>query len=196
MTAALYRTLALCLLLAPLLVRAELYRVEALIFLNPPGAEAGTAPQGPENPRALALDDSNGLYAAGIQLQADSKSVLSAEWANLRASKNHQPLLRLAWTQSDPPASGGPALRIYEPSGDGVGGLEGWLRLSANRYPHLEADLEWVRAVDGLPLAHRLRERRKLGSAGLHYLDSARLGLLVRVTKLPPAGTATPVATP
>lgn len=177
-------SLALALLLAPLAAQADRYRVEALVFLNPPPTEAGHAPQQPELTRAYALDDSNGLAGAGISLQADSASVLSAEWANLRAAKRYQPLLRLAWIQDNPPAANGPALRLYAPSGDGVSGLDGWLRLSAGRYPHIEADLEYVQSHDGQPQGYRLREQRKTPNANLQYLDSARLGLLVRVVKL------------
>lgn len=176
--------LSLALLLAPLAAQADRYRVEALVFLNPPPAEAGHAPQQPELARAYPLDDSSGLANAGINLQADSSSVLSAEWANLRAAKRYQPLLRLAWTQDSPPAANGPALRLYAPSGDGLSGLDGWLRLSAGRYPHIEADLEYVQSHDGQPQGYRLREQRKTPNANLQYLDSARLGVLVRVIKL------------
>lgn len=176
--------LTLALLLAPLAAQADRYRVEALVFLNPASAEAGHTPQAPGLAQAYALDDAHGLAGAGISLQADSANVLSAEWANLRAAKRYQPLLRLAWTQDSPPAANGPALRLYAPAGDGVSGLDGWLRLSAGRYPHIEADLEYVQGRDGQPQGYRLREQRKTPNANLQYLDSARLGLLVRVVKL------------
>ncbi|MDP3856127.1 MAG: CsiV family protein [Stagnimonas sp.] len=180
----LQKTLALALLLAPLAAQADRYRVEALVFLNPTPSESGHAPQHPDIPQALALDDSNGLRAAGISLLPDSNSVLSAEWNQLRASKRYQPLLRLAWIQDQPGGGEGPALRLYAPAGDGVSGLDGWLRLSAGRFPHLEADLEYVQTVAGEALAYRLREKRKAPTPALLYLDSARLGVLTRVSRV------------
>ena len=81
-------------------------------------------------------------------------------------------------------ADGGPALRLYAPSGDGVSGLDGWLRLNAGRFPHIEADLEYVQVLDGQALGYRLRERRKAPAPSLHYLDSARLGVLAKVTRI------------
>lgn len=178
------KVLALALLLAPLAAQADRYRVEVIVFLNPAAGESGHAPQHPDLPQALSLDDTNGLRAAGIALHGEAKDVLPAEWANLRASKNHQPLLRLAWMQDNPAAAGGPALRLYAPAGDGVTGLDGWLRLNTGRFPHLEADLEYVQVIDGQAAGFRLRERRKAPTPTLHYLDSARLGVLARVSRV------------
>lgn len=176
--------LALALLLAPLAAQAERYRVEALVFLNPATAEAGRAPQRPALPQVLSLDDANGLRAAGIELQADSATVLANEWNALRTGRRYQPLLRLAWTQPAPGPAGGAGLRLFAPSGDGISGLDGSLRLSTGRYPHLDADLEYVQTVDGEPQAYRLREKRKMPGANLHYLDSARIGVLARVSRI------------
>ena len=168
--------LALALLLAPLAAQAERYRVEALVFLNPATAEVGRAPQRVALPQVLSLDDANGLRAAGIELQADSATVLANEWNAL--------LLRLAWTQPAPGPAGGAGLRLFAPSGDGISGLDGSLRLSSGRYPHLDADLEYVQTIEGAPQAYRLREKRKMPTATLHYLDSARIGVLARVSRI------------
>ena len=176
--------LALALLLAPLAAQAERYRVEAIVFLNPANAEAGRTPQRLSLPQVLSLDDANGLRAAGIEVQADSSTVLANEWNALRAGRRHQPLLRLAWTQPAPGPGGGAGLRLFAPAGDGVSGLDGSLRLSTGRYPHLEADLEYVQAADGEAQAYRLRETRRMPGAGLHYLDSARIGVLARVSRI------------
>lgn len=178
------KALFLALLLTPLAAHADRYRVDAIVFLNPTPSESGHAPQHPEIPQALSLDDANGLRANGITLLADTSTVLSAEWNNLRYSKRYQTLMRLSWTQDQPVADGGPALRLYAPSGDGISGLDGWLRLSAGRFPHLEADLEYVQTLNGQALAYRLREKRKAPTPTLHYLDSARIGVLAKVSRV------------
>lgn len=184
MIRSLQKALALSLLLAPLAAQADRYRVEAIVFLNPAPTESGHAPQHPDIPQALSLDDTNGLRANGITLLPDTGTVLTAEWNNLRYSKRYQTLMRLSWTQDNPVADGGPALRLYAPSGDGISGLDGWLRLNAGRFPHIEADLEYVQVTDGQALGYRLRERRKAPAPTLHYLDSARLGVLAKVTRI------------
>ena len=82
-----------------------------------------------------------------------------------------------------PSSDRGPALRVYQPGGDGVSGLGGWLRLHGGRSPALSADLEYVQANPGQPpTGQRLQERRVLGLETLHYLDSPRVGVLARVT--------------
>ena len=177
------KLLALAALLSPLTALADRYRVDAIVFLNPPADEVGVAPQHPDNGQALALDDSTGLSTAGLTLLPEAGFALTAEWNNLRAAHRYTPLLKLSWLQDSPPADGGPALRIYLPSGDGISGLDGWLRLSAGRFPHMDADLEYVHAVDGVALAWRLRDKRKAADPSLIYLDSARVGVLAKVVK-------------
>jgi len=179
------RVVVAALLLAlPLLARAERLRVDVLVFLNPPSAvERGTAPRHPDDARALSLDDARGLAYQGIALLPESNTTLAAEWATLKASKSYRPLLRMSWIQQSPSSDRGPALRVYQPGGDGVSGLGGWLRLHGGRSPALSADLEYVQAYPGQPpTGQRLQERRVLGLDTLHYLDSARIGVLARVT--------------
>ena len=109
MIRSLQKALALSLLLAPLAAQADRYRVEAIVFLNPAPTESGHAPQHPDIPQALSLDDTNGLRANGITLLPDTSTVLTAEWNNLRYSKRYQTLMRLSWTQDNPVADGGPS---------------------------------------------------------------------------------------
>lgn len=184
--------IALLALTLPLSAAAERLRVDALVFQNLAGGEErGSSPRRPDDPRAIALDDARSLAAAGITLLPETSSTLAAEWKALTAARSFKPLLRLSWVQESATLRGGPALRIYLPNGDGIGGLQGWLRLNKGRVEHLTADLEYVQAETTsnrsnmtlrAPLAYRLQERRTVGAQALHYLDSSRIGVLVRVT--------------
>ena len=187
--------IALLALTLPLSAAAERLRVDALVFQNLAGGEErGSSPRRPDDPRAIGLDDTRGLAAAGITLLPETSSTLAAEWQALAAARNFKPLLRLSWMQENPGLQGGPALRIYLPNGDGISGLSGWLRLNKGRVEHLTANLEYVQAETVIsknnaalraPQAYRLQERRTVGTQALHYLDSSRIGVLVRVTPAP-----------
>lgn len=164
----------------PVAAAAERLRVDLIVFGNPPTAnQPGTAPRHPVNEAALAMDDARGLAQVGITLLPESASTLATEWAALKASRRYSPLLRMSWVQESSSADGGPALRVYLPGGDGVSALEGWLRLNAGVVPVLTADLELAQSPGQ---SHRLQARRNLPIGSLHYLDSAGLGVLARVT--------------
>ncbi len=176
--------IALLLLVLPGLAMAERLRVDVLIFLNPPSAvERATPPRHPDSEGAFALDDLRGLAYKGIALLPENSSTLAVEWAALKASRIYTPLLRLSWLQQSPPEERGAALRIYQPGGDGISGLGGWLRLHGGLYPALTADLEYLQpGIDRQAQGLRLQQRRRLGMDTLHYLDSTRIGMLVRVS--------------
>ena len=179
------RLAALLLALAlPATAAAEKLRVDVLIFLNPPSAdEQGTAPRHPDDERAIAIDDVRGLAYAGIALLPEDSSTLATEWATLKATRRYKPLLRLSWLQDVPRFENGPALRIYQPGGDGSSGLGGWLRLHQGKGVLLSADLEVVQLGSGQqPIGYRLQERRALPMDALQYLDSTRIGVLARVS--------------
>ena len=177
-------TLLLALTLPATAAQAEKLRVDTLIFLNPPSVEEqGTPPRHPDDERAIAIDDLRGLAYAGIALLPEDSSTLAPEWTMLKASRRYKPLLRLSWLQEAPRFEGGPALRIYLPGGDGISGLDGWLRLHRGKGVLLSADLEVVQpGPDQQPLGYRLQERRALTTDTLHYLDSTRIGVLARVS--------------
>ncbi|MES2683479.1 MAG: CsiV family protein [Pseudomonadota bacterium] len=176
-------TLLLALAL-PMTASAERLRVDVLIFTTARASPyTGTPPRHPDDDRAIAIDDLRGLAQAGIALLPEASTTLAAEWATLTLSKVYKPVLRLSWLQEGAVFEGGPALRIYLPGGDGISGLDGWLRLNRGRSVQLSADLELVQVgADQLPQAHRLRERRELPLDTLHYLDSNRIGVLARVS--------------
>lgn len=177
----------------PLSAAAERLRVDALVFLNlTPSEERGSVPKRPDDTRAISIDDPRGLASAGITLLPDTSSTLNAEWKALSAAAQFRPLLRLSWVQERPVLQGGPALRIYQPGGDGSSGLSGWLRLNKGNAEHFTAALEYAQADHVLkvgmprtPLAFPLQERRTVKLNTLHHLDSSRIGVLVRVTPAP-----------
>ncbi len=194
--------LAGLLLAAAPLAQAETYRVDLIVFVDlwQTGSEAGAAPAPPNIKGALQAEDAAGLRAAGIEILPDAQFGLADEWQHLRYSKQFKPLLRLAWTQKDPPAERGPSLRIKlggvpGPSGTAVVGatpapaVDGSVALLlVKNYLHVDADLQYL--ADGLRWP--LDERRRMRRDEVHHIDSARLGLLTKVTKPGGGADATP----
>jgi hypothetical protein len=189
------RCLALLALAVPATAAAERYRVDLIVFVDRSGP-AGEAPQPllvPDTGRAHEPFEAAALRAAGIEVLPDEAFGLTTEWTRLRNSRNHQPVLRLAWLQNDPPAERGPALRLHwgspltetgELSARRVFPLDGSVALLAGRYLHLDAELAYTQpAEDGELRSFRLKERRRLRRDELHHLDSPRLGILVRAQR-------------
>lgn len=174
---------------------AEIWQVDVLIFGHGRHAgsvpELGLMPEGFSEDKAIPIDDAARLQANGIRVLAESSSGLNQHWRRLANSRDHEPLLRLSWLQRDPPQRGGPRLLLRQgPSlvpmeGEAVRQLEGTLRLTLRRFLHLDADLRWNERddFDGMVRSWRLQESRRMRSETLHYLDSARLGLLVEARR-------------
>lgn len=185
----------LMLLAAPLQAAAETYRVDLIVFVDRyrSGGEAGDASRLPNLRGSIDPGDAGSLRAAGIVVLPDEQFGLAEEWQRLRNSKQFQPVMRLAWTQKDPPGERGPSLRIKAgkaqrvEDGESLGAasvneIDGSVALLLGRYLHLDSDL--VYNADGR--SWRLAERRKMRREEIHHLDSPRLGLLARVTKAEP----------
>lgn len=161
---------------------AETYRMDLIVFLDRYApAEAGVASPVPDLAGAIAPDNAPALQAAGISLLPDSAFALQSEWQRLRNSKRFQPLVKLAWTQRDPPDANGPALRLrWGDAGTGTTPVDGRVMLLiVNRYLTLDTDLVYSAGTG----AWRLDTRRRMRRDELHHLDSARLGILARVSK-------------
>ncbi|KAF0809435.1 hypothetical protein A167_01718 [Alcanivorax sp. S71-1-4] len=82
-----------------------------------------------------------------------------------------------------------PALRIGEPVDSAqpaapASELQGTLQLSLSRSLQVDTDL-WLAGTthDGQRYFSPMRESRRLGESELHYLDSPRLGVLIRVAR-------------
>ena len=174
---------------------AETYRMDVIVFLDlSVTGEAGGALTQPDVGRALALDNAAALSAAGITVLPDEQFGLQEQWQRLRNSKRYRPLIRLAWTQRDPPAERGPALRVrlgqaqVAGSADGFGAqavspVEGSVAMLLNRYLMLDSDLVYSVPVGGNYQSYTLRERRRMRRDELHYIDSPKLGMVARVTR-------------
>ncbi len=193
--------------LAPAPALAERYRVDLIVFADR-SADAGETPLAvikPDAARAFEPWEVVPLRNAGIEVLEDELFGLASEWKRLENSKNHRPLLRLAWIQKDPPAEPGVAIHLHH--GQAMVGLaatgsaefypvDGWVSLMAGRYLHLDTSFVYTEAAeDGQLRSYRLHERRRLRRDEVHHLDSPRLGLLVRAQRadpkpLPPAKPA------
>lgn len=186
-------------LVLPAVAQAERYRVDLILYVDKTGSggEVSVRPSLPELSRVIELGESAQLRSAGIEILPDESFGLSREWKRLANSQRHQPLLRLAWIQKDPPAENGPGLRLRSGTpviwnSSGAGGsrsaelypVDGSVRLLMGRFLHLDADLGYtVNRENGELGSYRLQERRRMRRDELHHLDSPRMGLLVRVQK-------------
>jgi hypothetical protein len=185
---------AAVLVLASLPARAETYRVDLIVFADRYAAGETGAPARPVGTDGIALDDGAALSAAGIQLLPDSSFGLQEQWNRLRNSARFEPLIRLAWTQTDPPAENGPrlllrygqSLTVADPEGYSshlVSPVQGTVALLLSRYLHLDADLRHTTPGGDGYVQYPLRERRRMRRDELHHLDSPRLGILARVSR-------------
>lgn len=202
------RCLALVALVAPLAAQAERYRVDLIVFIDRSGP-AGESTQPlllPEIAKALEPFETTPLRNAGIELLPDASFGLTEEWKRLKNSRNHQPILRLAWLQKDPPLERGPALRLHwgnaftevtQLGAQRVYPVDGSIALLAGRYLHLDAELVHTQADGAGELrSFRLKERRRLRRDELHHLDSPRLGVIARATRAEPKEAAPAVKAP
>ncbi len=181
---------------------AERYRVDLILFADRTAA-AGESSQPlllPEAGKTLEPWEAAPLRAAGIEILPDENFGLAEEWNHLRNSRNHQPLIRLAWIQKDPPSERGVALRLRH--GTPLTGMtatgstevypvDGWVALLAGRFLHVDANFVYTQPVsEGELRSFRLRERRRLKRDELNHLDSPRLGVLVRAQRADPKPAA------
>ena len=176
---------------------AETYRVDLIVFLDKSASqESGQPPAMPNLSRALALDDAAALARAGITLIPDEQFGLQEQWQRLRNARRYQPLIRLAWTQPDPPAERGAALRLKlgqsqvvnatDPgsfASAAISPVEGSVALLLNQYLMIDADLLYTLPTASGHTSYPLRERRRMRRDELHYLDSPKLGVIARVSK-------------
>lgn len=185
--------------LAPAAAMADRYRVDLILYADKTGSggETPVPARLPELTRTFDPSDASQLRAAGIDILPDDAFGLTREWKHLANSQRHQPLLRLAWLQKDPPSENGPGLRLRSgspmvlntagPQGMRSSELypvDGSVRLLMGRFLHLDADLGYtISTENGEPATFRLQERRRMRRDELHHLDSPRLGLLVKVRK-------------
>lgn len=183
---------------------AERYRVDLIVFADRSVASGETSQpvQAPDPARALEPWEVVPLRNAGIEILEDELFGLTEEWRRLANSRNHEPLVRIAWIQKDPPAERGVAIRLRHGrplvGATATGSAEfypvdGWVALLAGRYLHLDASFVSTHArEDGELRSYRMRERRRLRRDELHHLDSPQLGVLVRAQRADPPPKSAP----
>lgn len=193
------RALLLLAAVLPSPALAERYRVDVIVFADRSVASGETSLPAlrPDAARAFEPWEVVPLRNAGIEILDDELFGLMESWNRLRNSRNHEPLVRLAWIQKDPPTERGVAIRLRH--GKPMAGMtatgssefypvDGWVALLAGRYLHLDASFVETQArEDGELRSMRLRERRRLRRDEIHHLDSPRLGLIVRAQRADPA---------
>ena len=158
--------------------------------------DVGQMPQAPTQRRVIELDKEQELSAAGITLLPESEFGLEEQWMLLRRSPQFRPLIKLAWTQNDPPPKGGPRLKVVSGdklvirAEDGFGQrelneIDGSIALNLGRYLHLDVDLVYSRQSgdENDTRSWPLKESRRLRSEELHHLDSPKLGVIAIVNK-------------
>lgn len=181
------RLLLIAATLLPMVAQAETYRVDLIVFVDKSAAgEQSRYAVLPDMRRAIEPSDSAGLSRAGITLLAPEQSSLASESQRLQNSKRYQVITRLSWAQKNPPEDNAPSLHVR--SGDvanGIAPIDGTIALTAGHYLHLDVDMIYtLSSGDGSRSSYRLRENRKMMRDELHHLDSPKLGILARVTKI------------
>ena len=193
--------LAVLLIMGSAPAHAETWRVDLIVFRFLGGIdEQGRMPQGPSPLNAIELDDLGALSAAGITVLPDAEFGLDGQWNKLKSSPQFRPMIRIAWTQNDPPSENGPRLRLRAGNKlkikDEAGlneqefqEVDGTIALHLGRFLHLDAAM--IFTADGEPpQSWMLSESRKMRSDEAHHLDSPRLGLIAKVTKWGPGVTS------
>ncbi|MGQ0697649.1 MAG: CsiV family protein [Panacagrimonas sp.] len=187
---------ALLSLSATLPARADTWRVDLIVFRYLGDAEEqGQPPASPKQTGAIELGDTQRLSAAGITLLPATDFALAPHWSSLRVSSQFRPLIKLAWTQNNPPSENGPRLRLragekFTLNDAAMGAremqeIDGTVGLNLSRFLHLNTDL--IFTEPGQPgVSWMLTERRRMRSEELHHLDSPRIGVIARVVKWAP----------
>jgi hypothetical protein len=194
----------LALLFLPLGALAARYRVDVIVFLDNGGySTEKPRPFRPVDVSQALEPDAAALTGTPIQLIPDSAFGMEDLWRKLRTSRRYQPMVKLAWLQTDPPADRNLLLHVHagaplnltlapasapggnaQPSAQPPQTLDGTIGLRLSHYLYLDADLSFTQPLpDGTYASYRLKEVRRMKRDDLHQLDSPHIGVLARVTK-------------
>jgi len=188
--------MAALLLLAAPLAQADTYRVDALVFLDKSASsELGRSYELPDLGKSINLDNAAALKDAGITLLPEDQFGLAEQWKRLKSSRQYQPLIRLAWVQENPPVDRSLPLRLswgetmVVEGGDSMSSglarpVDGSIALMLGNYLNLDVNLLYTERTGRGVQSWRLREKRRLKRDELHHLDSPRLGVIARVSKV------------
>lgn len=167
------------------------YRVDLVIFTLPGlnGDEQPVPASPPDLNRAIDMDDSGRLAADRITNLRTGSSGLSYQARRL-SNRGYTVLLQTSWTQSDPPASQGPAVHLVAgpqyplPGGQQIHQLDGKVALYGGQLLYVRFDLDYtLPGPDGSPQSWQMRELRQLKLDQLHFIDGGGFGALVRVSR-------------
>jgi len=180
-----------CLLLAgmaPGLRAAPIYDVEIIVFRHKLVTDAGEQWPAPVQQGSLA----GGMLGSGFIELDRSHYQLDGVRSGLRNSRDYEVLLHRAWRQVGYSTAHAIPYPVNAYSENGGYRLEGTVKLVRERYLHLDVDLVLQKAganppgsyTDAQPetAAYQLREKRRMRSRELHYLDHPRFGVIAIVT--------------
>ncbi|MEM7249856.1 MAG: CsiV family protein [Pseudomonadota bacterium] len=163
------------------------YAVEVIIFSESGGGDGesnvGLGEGSPSVGRAVGLGPPASSYDSPRPFQriARDELQLTAELAELQGSRRYRPLLHVGWYQPGFNRKGAKPVRLRS-RGQVVDGV---VSLARERYLHLSVDLSYAGfQAGGVPggARSRLKQRRRMRSRELHYLDHPRFGMLVQAT--------------
>jgi hypothetical protein len=163
------------------------YTVEVLVFEHLGEADGGHEVWGgegglPDWEGAVQLFAPGDLPAGGanaFERLPRSELALGEAWSRLERSGGYRPLLLTGWRQ---PGFGPGNARAVLIDGETMGGVpvQGTVRFHRQRFLHVEAELLLARdGTDARPGRYRIRERRRMRSREVHYLDHPVFGVLL-----------------
>jgi hypothetical protein len=171
------------------------YDVEVVVFelLNsnavpnvPPSASANAAPgvsvaagasTSAETATTAPAPEITDVPGGRFELLPADRLLLKPEYQQLRSSKSYRPLLHQGWRQQVLGPRASVPRTLLEQTGAGL--LSGDVKVYAETYLHIDLDLSFDVPGEGI---FRLRDSRRVRSKETHYFDSARFGVLIRLT--------------
>lgn len=182
--------LAATAVMLPATAHASRYRVDLILFTDnlSVGTEQPTPALLPSHRDGISIDNPSALAAHGVHVVSADQSNLDKEWAALRYSHDFHPVIQMSWIQTK--ASSGTPVLIQHGNplllaGLSVPPIVGRISLHVDRLLYVEAHFRYnFENANGDVVSYKLNETRRVRFNELHYLDSPKLGILVRVTKV------------
>jgi len=174
------RLLLLCmivLLSATNVAHARTYLVEMVIFARSAGLGAEHWRGGGGYPGTGNAVNIGAVGSGRFASLPASKMELNNIAATLRNRAGYRVLSHVGWVQ--PGLSANKSIKVNVSSGS----LQGTARVSLAHYLHLNMDLRYSAGPDGPTV--RMKQKRRMRSREIHYLDGPVLGVIVLMT---PAG--------
>ncbi len=163
----------------------------APVALGPPPAIApDLAPHPLLNLLRAAARQQEALRGDGYRWLPERTHALKAEARRIRNAPGLDIIWHGKWMQPVPGRSAGEPLMLTAQPTPSRGRLSGTLQVTLGRFLHFNATL-WLEERrddrDGAVSFMQLSEARTMRLEELHYLDHPRLGVLVRINRVPPA---------